>query len=166
MTQKRANVMNPTQSKRDEDVQYDYGTWKDDLRELQALGEEDLGAGYKITAMKLIATDKTREELEREERVCLMDALPTTAMFIKMDELMTIMARDRVLGKRDPMPKCHKSGDAMDVNVSVVLAVPPLCSSQFPMRAVPPSERGGGCEKGLRFVLARAVGTRIAEQKG
>ena len=43
----------------------------DELRELVALGEEDLGVGYKITAIKGSATGKIREEMDYEEKRCI-----------------------------------------------------------------------------------------------
>ena len=61
VSQKRGWLMSPPQSKKDEDVMYDVQVWMDEERELIAMGEEGLAPGYKITALKRIATQKIQE---------------------------------------------------------------------------------------------------------
>ena len=41
--------------------------WLDEIRELIALGQTDLPAGYKISGLKRIATDKIEEQLPSKE---------------------------------------------------------------------------------------------------
>ena len=65
--------MNPKQSERDEDVMIDKQKWMDEEGELVALGEKELGEGYKITAIKSIATPSIRKDLEDRERDCARD---------------------------------------------------------------------------------------------
>ena len=43
----RGKLMNPTQSKKDADVQADVQQWLDDEKELMAMGEEELGSDTK-----------------------------------------------------------------------------------------------------------------------
>jgi len=61
-------VMMPKGSKKDEDVMYDVEAWLDELRELIAMGEPDLPPGYKISAIKSIATDKIKEQIDIQEQ--------------------------------------------------------------------------------------------------
>ena len=68
ISQRRGRIMCPPRSKKDEDVIYDVEVWIDEMRELEALGQEELGPGYKITALKMIVTERILKELEGEER--------------------------------------------------------------------------------------------------
>ena len=42
-------------------------SWLDDIRELIAMGEVELPPGYKITALKIIATPKIKEQIDLQE---------------------------------------------------------------------------------------------------
>ncbi len=57
-----AQIMNPKQAKKDEDVIWNVESWLDEIRELIAMGEVELPAGYKITALKMIANPRSRKK--------------------------------------------------------------------------------------------------------
>ena len=60
--------MKPPQSKREEDEIYDIQAWLDEGHELECMGDIPLPAAYKISALKEMATNRSREEHEIEER--------------------------------------------------------------------------------------------------
>ena len=43
-------------------------SWLDELRELVAMGEQDLPPAYKISALKLIATDRIKEQIDLQKQ--------------------------------------------------------------------------------------------------
>ena len=60
--------MTPNQCKREDEVMYAMQKWLDDERELVALGETEMSAGYRITALKTIATNDLRAKIDDRER--------------------------------------------------------------------------------------------------
>ena len=94
-------VMNPPQSKSDEEVIHDVEKWLDDQRNLTSLGEDPLPPGYKITGIKRIATHKVREELEREERKLNLEGSSKDAIWEALHNYALNMSRDRMLEKQD-----------------------------------------------------------------
>ena len=48
VSNRMGKVMNPEQSKKDEDVVFDVEKWLDEIRELVSLGQEDLPAGFRF----------------------------------------------------------------------------------------------------------------------
>jgi hypothetical protein len=97
--------MNPQQSKTDEDVIKDVDRWLDEQRTLISLGEDPMPPGYKITALKRIATNKVREELEREERKLRLDGESKEHIWDALSNYALNMSRDRLLEKRDKGPQ-------------------------------------------------------------
>ena len=57
----RAWLMNPPQSKSDAIVMYDIQTWMDKERDYTAMGQEQLGKGFKITALQKKCTPTVSE---------------------------------------------------------------------------------------------------------
>jgi len=56
ITIRTTSLMNPTTSKKDEEVMYDVQKWLDDEREMEAMGIDRLGVDYRIAAVKRICT--------------------------------------------------------------------------------------------------------------
>ena len=62
-----AAVIKPAQSKKDEDAVYDVEKWLDDMRECRSLGASELEYDYRLTALRMIATDSIREKMDYED---------------------------------------------------------------------------------------------------
>ena len=56
LTERMRELMNPKQAKSDENVFGEMEKWEDALTELRGLGASELGADYKLTAIREIAT--------------------------------------------------------------------------------------------------------------
>ena len=142
--------MNPPQSARDEDVMGDIQKWMDELRDLVSLGEDELGDGYKITAIKAIATQKIRDELDREERECEMKGLGMKEKWERMSRYAINMSRDHFLVQRDTPPKRSKTDpNAMDVGMMDqggwhALQLVLTQGGQVPAQQIGTTPRGGG----------------------
>ena len=92
--------MCPVMSKKDEDVMLDVQKWLDEIKELVAMGQEELGVGYKITALKMIATDKIRKDLETEERYCTRDGRSEDFIWDRLYQMTMNISKDDYLHKR------------------------------------------------------------------
>ena len=64
---RKAAIIKPPQSEKDEDVVYDFEEWSDDIRECRALGASELEYDYRPTALRMIATDPIREKMDYED---------------------------------------------------------------------------------------------------
>ena len=116
--------MNPPQSSKDEDVMADIQKWTDEERELIALGEEPLGPGYRLTAIKAIATDRIRDEIEREERECDMKGMSLEEKWDRISRYALNMSRDRFLTQRDTPPKHARRGEVVAMDCSPLTWTP------------------------------------------
>ena len=67
ISKRMASAMQPAPSKREEAVMFDVEKWTDELRELVAMGQEDLPPSYKTTALKMIAVGEIKKNLENKE---------------------------------------------------------------------------------------------------
>ena len=64
LTERMRELMNPKQAKSDENVLGEMEKWKDALTELRGLGASKLGADYKLTAIREIATPFIRDKMD------------------------------------------------------------------------------------------------------
>ena len=81
--------------------------WLDEERELRALGDEKLGSGYKITALKKIAPDLIRNKISEKERQYIQDGLSTEQMWTNLFNYTMSIARDEFLEVRDSHHSHH-----------------------------------------------------------
>ena len=116
ISQRRGYLMNPAQSKHDGDVIANLQNWMDEHRELQALGEEPLGFGYKITALKRIATPGIQAELERQERYCEMEGQDQRTIWETLYRYATNMSKDEFLKQREKKFGGHQGPTPMECN--------------------------------------------------
>ena len=101
ITIRTTSLMNPTTSKKDEEVMYDVQKWLDDEREMEAMGIDRLGVDYRIAAVKRICTQNVRHELEAEERKCRKEGMGKDKMCDTLIEFALNYSRDRMLQSRD-----------------------------------------------------------------
>ena len=64
LTERMRELMNPKQAKNDENVLGEMETWEDALTELRGLGASDLGADFKLTAIRKMATPFIRDKMD------------------------------------------------------------------------------------------------------
>ena len=80
------------------------------------MGQEELWTGYKITALKMIATDRIRKELETEERYCTRDGRSEEFIWDRLYQMTMNISKDEFLHKReDKSQKNHGGSSPMDV---------------------------------------------------
>ena len=63
LAEQMRELMNPKQAKNDEDVLGEMEKWEDALTELRGLGASELGADYKLTAIREIVTPFMRDKI-------------------------------------------------------------------------------------------------------
>ena len=64
LTERMRELMNPKQAKNDENVLGEMEKWEDALTELRGLRASELGADYKLTAIREIATPFIRDKMD------------------------------------------------------------------------------------------------------
>jgi len=64
LTEKMTECMNPKQAKNDESVLGELEKWEDTLKEIRGSGATELGADYKLTAIRAIATTFIRDKMD------------------------------------------------------------------------------------------------------
>ena len=64
VTERMRELMNPKQAKSDENVLGEMEKWEDALTELRGLGAFEVGADYKLTAIREIVTPFIRDKME------------------------------------------------------------------------------------------------------
>ena len=141
ISQRRGRVMCPTKSKSDDEVMYDVEKWRDEMKELVALGQEDLGAGFKITALKMIATDRILKELETEERRGIREQKDHEEIWEDLYAMAMNISKEDWLGKKDVPVK--KSGNAMDVGLIDKTVRPPGFDQDWDLNMMMGKGKGG-----------------------
>ena len=111
LSQRTAMVMQPTQCKKDEDVIGRIEMWMDELAEITELGGEELAWGYKTAAMKMIASDGIREEIDKIET--RRQGIDPEKVFKEVRDLTLNMSKSKLINKRDNEKK--KDPNSMDM---------------------------------------------------
>ena len=104
LSARMSKLMNPKQSKRDEDVMHDVEKWMDELRECSALGASEMGYDYRLTAIRGIATSFIQGQMDIADTG--MDQTDKKARFQRGYDTLMSWARRKMIegGNKAPKP--------------------------------------------------------------
>ena len=108
-----SDCMNPKQAKKDESLLGELEKWEDTLKELRGSGATELGADYKLTAIRAIATTFIRDKMDFADTT--EDQNDHEARFRSQYETLRKWAYMRVKNDRKTDPS-HNNSASMDIN--------------------------------------------------
>ena len=99
VSRRMGKIMNPPQAKSDAEVMIEVEKWLDEARELVAMGQDDLPPGYKVSAIKSIATQRIRDQMEIQE--AKMHHMTPEAVWSELRDTALNLSESKIVEERE-----------------------------------------------------------------